>query len=504
MKVGNSPSPCYRLTMPPHTRSAQLAALTLALLVGSPAVAAPTSATAAPSAPSLPLSGRVFSDIYVPATNTGTSGYRQDSASLWLQGDPRLGENGSARFILTGDAIQNNSVSAVGNSGAQFRVGLREGWVSYAKNGGEFRLGQQIIPWGKSDVVNPTDFLSAKNYTIFNPDDEVRRVGAVSLLLDWTPAQGNSPLTFTLVMTPIFAQTQLLVPPESVPSGITIVPTATLPPQTIANTETALKVSYAANRWDASLSVFRGFNHLPEFALLSSSGGTTTTPPTTFTVGQTFHSLRAAGADFSFTLGKWIVRGESAYVWTENSSGRNPLIQPSHWDAVAGGERPLGDDWRLQAQFVYRVYPHWSPATRASGPDPVTEQVNQGIARINALLLNYQETDRPAATFRLSYANESNGLEAEIFALVNFVGGDFSYNPRPPTTGRMRCSRPQALPGTAARKTDLWGRSGPLTRSLSKASTASNQKVVTTFWFNVASRDPESVDGSGRKNSSPG
>ena len=380
--------------------------------------------------PTLPISGRVFSDIYFPANNTDTSNYRQSSASLWLQGDPRLGDYGSARFILTGDEIQNNTVSAVGGTGSQFRVGLREGYASYVRSGWDFRFGQQIIPWGKSDAINPTDFLSAKDYTFFNPDEEVRRLGSVSMMLAWTPAQGNSPVTITFVGTPIFTGSKLLIPPSAVPAGITLTGGQQMPPQILGNTETALKISYAASRWDASVSVFRGFNHTPEFAVLSSTTNPATGLPASFNVGQTFHAIRAVGGDASLTWGKLILRGETSYTWTENDNGLNALIQPSHWDSVIGIERPINNDFRVQAQFVYRVYPLWSNPALAAGPDPLTTQVDQGIAAANAELLAYQDPNRPGATFRISYSNETNGLDAEIFLLGNFVGGDYLVRPK--------------------------------------------------------------------------
>jgi hypothetical protein len=367
----------------------------------------------------LALSGRVFSDVYFPARDIRTSTYRQASASVWLQGDHRFGEHTSARFVLAGDAIQNRPVSAVGGTGDAFRLSLREGYATYAKNGWEFRAGQQIIPWGKSDAINPTDFLTAKDLTLFNPDEEVRRIGAVSLWLGWTPSEGVSPLAFTAVVTPVFAQTRLLVPPSAIPAGVSLGSSAVSPPETLGNTETAFKIAYNASSWDASVLAFRGFNHMPEFASL---GGTS--------VGQVFHHIRAAGGDFSFTWGKWIFRGESAYVWTENDDGSAPWIQPSHWDSVLGLERPIGDDFRAQAQLVYRYIPGFVEASAATGADPLSAQLNRGIAAANALLLAYQDRSRPGATFRFAYSNEDSGIEAELFALGNFVGGDYLLRPK--------------------------------------------------------------------------
>lgn len=378
----------------------------------------------------LALTGRVFTDVYAPAKDLDTSSYRQASASVWLQGDPQLGEHGSARFILTGDAIENDTPSALGGSSRQFRLGLREGYFGYAKNGWEFRFGKQILPWGKSDAINPTDLLGAKDYTFFNPDEEVRRLGPLALWLNWTPAQGNSPFNFTLIAIPVFAQSRLLVPSTAVPSGFTLSGTPQAPAQTLGNTETAFKAGYAASSWDVSAFVFRGFNHIPEFAITGTTVSPTTGLPTAFTVGQVFHRYRAAGGDTSFTSGNWIFRGETAYVWTENDDGANPLVQPSHWDSVAGVERPIGDDFRVQAQFVYRYFPSYGAPSTASASDPITAAARQGIARANALLLTYQDKSRPGATFRFSYSNESSGIDAELFVLGNFVGGDYLIRPK--------------------------------------------------------------------------
>ncbi|MGK5082933.1 hypothetical protein WDW37_06480 [Bdellovibrionota bacterium FG-1] len=362
---------------------------------------------AALTLPGIPLTGKIFSDIYLPARDLDTSSYHQVSASAWLQGDPKLGENGYARFILTADTLD----SAANSPGAN--LGLREGYVGYAKNGWEFRLGRQLIPWGKSDAFNPTDYLSAKNYALFNPDDEVRRIGSTSLWLNWTPTQGASPLSVTVVATPAFPQSHLLIPSSAIPAGVTLVPPPQTPPTTFGNTETAIKLAYTGNAWDASLSAFRGYNHMPEFAIFDISGSPL---QPVITLVQTFHPIRAAGGDASFTFGKWIGRAETAYFWTQNDDGTQPLIQPSHWDSVIGAERPLGDDFRFQVQAIYRYHPAFQEPT--------------ALAKANALLLGYQEKSRPAATFRLAYSNEANGWDIELFLMANFSGGDYLARPK--------------------------------------------------------------------------
>jgi hypothetical protein len=387
----------------------------------SPEASAPAPETL--SVAGVPISGRLFTDFYVPTNNPLNGSLQQISGSLWLQADPKLGENGSAHFVFTANEILTSSVSSYN----QFTPGLREGSISYSKLGFDFRAGKMILPWGKSDVINPTDFLTAKNYSFFNPDDEVRRIGSISLFLAWTPNQGNSPFTITVVGTPVFAQTQLLLAPGQIPANISLNTTPQTPTASLANSETALKVAYTGNQWDASLLFFRGWNHTPLFQATAVTGAL---PNLGVNAIETFQRYKALGGDASFVTGKWVLRAETAYVWTENDDGQSPLLQPSHFDAVAGVERPLGDDFRLQVQGLIRYYPQFLPPSQATGATPVLTYVNQQIALSNALVQNYQDQVRPAATARFAYSNEKDGIEAEIFILANLVGGDYLVRPQ--------------------------------------------------------------------------
>jgi hypothetical protein len=366
-----------------------------------------------------PFSGRVFTDFYIPTGNFFDGALQQISGSLWLQADPKLGDNSSAHFILTADQFAASSIG--GRTG--FQPGIREAYLGYVKSGLEVRAGKMIIPWGKSDVVNPTDLLSAKDFTFFNPDEEVRRMGGISFFASWTPHSGDSPLTFTVVGTPVFPQSRLLLAPGQVSANILGATSVQSPPATLSNSETALKMAYAGKGWDATVLVYRGWNHLPEFQVLSISSSSVT-------VSQVFHQYRALGADGSVTFGQWIVRAEAAYIWTENDDGQNPLIQPSHLDSVLGLERPIGSDFRIQGQLLLRYFPRYLSPSQISDPNPLFAAVYQQVAQTNALIQNYQDSIRPSASLRISYSNDQNRWSGEIFLLGNFLGGGLLVRPQ--------------------------------------------------------------------------
>ncbi len=361
----------------------------------------------------VPIGGRVFADVYVPSRNPGANALRLSTTTFWLEADPKLGERSWARVVLEAKAEE-----ATG----QVATSVREGFGAYAHQGWELRVGRQIIPWGKSDVVNPTDFLTAKDYTFLNPDDEVRRTGATSFLVGFTPLAGNSSHTVTAVWTPVAPQSELLIAPSAIPAGVTVA-AAQASARTVVNSEVALKVAYLGSGWDASVSAFRGFSHMPEFDITALSlAGTTLTP--------VFRRVRAVGADGSLSSGDWVLRLETSYSWLERGAAGIPTSQPDHWDTVVGAERPFWDDFRMQLQFLYRFNPSHVPADQATGSSVLETQARRGVAASNALILGYQDRSRPGYSLRLSYAKEDSGVEAELFSLGNFIGGDYLLRPK--------------------------------------------------------------------------
>ena len=199
------------------------------------------------------------------------------------------------------------------------------------------------------------------------------------------------------------------------------------PPVEMANSEVSGKLSYGGKGWDTSVSGFSGYSHSPELQVVSISGNPLFP---NVTASQVYRNIWSIGADGSYSTQRWIFRGESAFTQTPNNDGSAPTEEPSHWDSVLGAERGLSGNFRAQGQFVARYFPQYTPPNQATGPDPLTTQINQVLASENALLLQYQDQFRPSATFRLSYTDEKTGWDGEIFYLENLTGDDFVIRPR--------------------------------------------------------------------------
>lgn len=350
----------------------------------------------------LDLGGRIFSDVYLPVEQPSDRALRQAGTSLWIDGRSALGETSSGKFTLAADLLE-----AADTPG--FRAGLREAWLKQTLGDWELRAGKQILPWGKSDAVNPTDYLTAKDYTFFNPDEETRRLGATSTRVTWTPSSGFST---QLVWTPVAPHSSFLVPAELLPAGFTR--SAFSPPTAnLSNSEVAFKAEVTGDGWDLGASAFRGLNHLP-FLAERSRAGTILAPQVD--LGQELQGVVAGGLDASAASGSWIWRIETAYVLTRT--------RQDHWDAVLGIERPLGDRFRIHAQLLWRLLPEFSE------PGDVADPLTAAIARANAMLQGFQYRQREGATFRISYESPGTELRIEFFAMGYFRGGDYYAQPR--------------------------------------------------------------------------
>ena len=125
----------------------------------------------------------------------------------------------------------------------------------------------QTIPWGSSDVVNPTDFLTARDYSFYAVETEKTRTGAISVLVShaWPHVET------TVVATPVPPSTVLLLPPNALPMGITLAEPEAFDHK-LENTEVAGKMKFSGRKWDLALVGFRGFNHTPRIGALRIDG----------------------------------------------------------------------------------------------------------------------------------------------------------------------------------------------------------------------------------------
>lgn len=354
-------------------------------------MAAPATIAAPPRLKPI-FSGRLFTNLYLKSDRV-----QQAVGSAWLTDDLDFNDQLSQKLTVEVHGV---------------RVRVREASVAFSNPSWDVRVGRQIIPWGKTDGINPTDLLTAKDFTLFNQDEEVRRTGSNSIRAVLTPKEGISPFTFTAVYTPVAPRSKPLIPPGVLPAGAVIRQAPSFNRPFWGDAEAAIKIAYSGEGWDASAMTFRGKLHTPEYELALIT-------PTSVELAPVFRAIQALGGDFSLSTSSYVFRGETAYVLTENNTGSIAGALPSYWQGVLGAERPwpLNSNFRVLTQVAWKYHPRYTPS---SGP----------LATADALLLGYSKRFQSTVLFRVGYDNDDQPWAAEFALAVGLAERDSLFRPK--------------------------------------------------------------------------
>lgn len=246
---------------------------------------------------------------------------------------------------------------------------LRQAWLSHARGPVEIRIGRQVLAWGRADRLNPTDNLSPRNMRALVADIDEDRMGLDSASVR---LQLGERINLTALHAPRMPATVLPDAIASIPARFGGRRTRD---QASSRDTQALRIDYAGNALDASISVVDGPSISPVFVDAAS-------PASVPAVAQA--AVRIVGADFSAALGdRWGVRGEVA---STRFDGRAPAGLGDFRYAVLGVERHIDGGWLALAQWVHRR------AERAPTPPTLAASVNRAVwfqaeARSDALYL---------------------------------------------------------------------------------------------------------------------
>ena len=189
-------------------------------------------------------------------------------------------------------------------------VSIRRLSANINRGGLNLDLGKQFIRWGKTDILVPTDRFAPRDFLEVTNDEFLAVTGA-RLVYE------ASPHTFDLIWIPWFTPSRVPLPggrwfpvPEvpdlpSVTSGAADFP---------AGSQLGARWSVVTDRYDFSLSIYNGFNHLP-----------TVVPeirvdPVQIELVRVYPAMRMYGGDVVIPL-RWLtVKGEAGYF--ENADQR--------------------------------------------------------------------------------------------------------------------------------------------------------------------------------------
>lgn len=316
---------------------------------------------------------------------------------LWLKATPRIGQD--AVLVMEGWA-RDTDVSRTGKTESV----LRESYLSASNGDADIRIGKQIIVWGRADQLNPTDNLSPRDNTLFTGQSDDQRKGALALKTTYnirsTAVSGIWLPHFHPNTQPIEA-VQGAVFSETVPVG----------------DQFAFKLEQSGQAVDWSLSYFRGFDLNPDISISAISPGA-------LDLSLQHHRIRVLGADTATVVGRYGLRAEAAYTWTEDAMGTDPFVKNPFFYGVIGGDRTFFEYLNVNVQYFVRYVSNYND------PHAIADPLIRSVALQQAVASNQLDHFQHGASFRISDNWLHETLTAEVAAVVNFTRRDYLLRPK--------------------------------------------------------------------------
>lgn len=217
------------------------------------------------------------------------------------------------------------------------RAAVRRLTATVTAGGFALDVGKQFIRWARADILNPTDRFAPRDFlnvidTDFLPVLGARasvQIGSETFEAVWVPRLTPSRM-------PLVGQRWAVLSPGA--PGISIQDRGSDIPR---GSQEGVRWSHAG-AFEASLSYFDGFNHLPniEARML----------PSSLTVGVTrvYPALRTYGGDVAVPTGWFTLKGEAAYFTSPSSTNEEYVLY------VVEIERQTGE-WLLNGGYAGEV-----------------------------------------------------------------------------------------------------------------------------------------------------
>ena len=195
-------------------------------------------------------------------------------------------------------------------------------------------IGRQLIRWGKTDILNPTDRFAPKDYLSSVVDTDFLGVSAARVTYEsggdtvdlvWQP-------WFTPSRTPLLNQRWTALPPQAV--GVSIVDGGAHYP---GGSQYGARWNHIGSGYEYSLCFFDGYQNLPSFD--SALGSTLSSVALT----RTYPDLRLYGGDAAVPLPWLTIKGEAAYFTSSTPGAEEYALyviqlerQVKEWSFVGG------------------------------------------------------------------------------------------------------------------------------------------------------------------------
>ncbi|HET8548725.1 MAG TPA: hypothetical protein VFL57_12000 [Bryobacteraceae bacterium] len=182
-------------------------------------------------------------------------------------------------------------------------VSIRRVSAVYSRAGITTEIGKQFVRWGKTDILTPTDRFAPRDFLAV-VDNDFFGIPAVRVMWE------RGPLTLDAVWQVRFTPSRAPLPNQRwtvVPEQARLLTIHDLGAVNPGGTAVGLRANYVGSGFDAAVSVYDGWNHLPLLEARVEAA------PLVIGVRRIYPQLRMYGADGSVPLRWFSVKGETAW-----------------------------------------------------------------------------------------------------------------------------------------------------------------------------------------------
>jgi len=304
---------------------------------------------------------------------------------------------------------------------------LREAYVNAYVGPFDFRVGRQIVVWGRADGINPTNTITPQIMLVRSPDEDDRRLGNLLVRSFFT----FRPVRLEAIWVPMYKSSVLplhLVPLDTNIINITI-GEKEYPDEHLKNSSCAFRLNLEMENIDGSISWFSGYNPLPGFDTLGfyTDRGIGVPSLDSVHIVPRAYRMQAIGLDFSTTAGKSLgLRGEAAYKFPSKDHEDNVYIPNPELHYVVGVDREYGNI-NILVQYAGKYIVDYLELQQPSTPQI---EIGNNFTRKNRMFAFQQEETIHWLFGRLKWKLMFEALKLELPVMYNLTTEEYVLRPR--------------------------------------------------------------------------
>ncbi len=289
-------------------------------------------------------------------------------------------------------------------------LSLREFSATLHKGKVTAQIGRQIIRWGKTDILTPTDRFAPEDYLSSVVDSDFLAVPAARITI------ANATDSLDAIWQPWFTPSRTpLLDQRWTPAlnGVTIVDAGARYP---GRSQFGLRWNHVASHYEYSLSYFDGFNNLPLFNAAFN-------PATLTASAQRFYpSMRMYGADAAIPFPWLTLKAEAGYFTSTTPGAQDYVLY------VIQVERQV-KEWSLVGGYAGESITSGSPTALSFAPDLGFAKSFVGHATLTIDVnrsLTVETAVRAAGSFLRAEYSQAFGEHWRVTPGIAWIRGDMT------------------------------------------------------------------------------